>query len=307
MKRLVLVMPVVAALVAACSSSSSGDTSTASGFADEYCQLIEPCCADAGLSTTGTECQAFAALAASKGTYNASAGQACINALQSASKASNFCTDLGGSVPQCNDVFGSGGGSAGPGQACKTDTDCAKATGGSAICFTQTTFGDGGASSTSTCVQTQNGAAGQGPCIATVRGDVTSYEWSTGTPPAMAYSCDTASGVSCNATTQKCTALAPTGQACQSDQDCVASDYCAFGTTSGSSCQPRVAAGSACGGATGAECVTTATCDTSSSTCKELLPDGSSCSGGDACQSSICANGKCSGSGNLGLALLCGG
>lgn len=303
-----VLVPLIAAWIAACSSSSSGDTSTASGFGQQFCQLLEPCCADAGLSTSGTLCQAFVSEAASKGTYNASAGQACITALQGASKSPTFCTNFGGNLPQCNDVFGTGGGAAGPGQACTTDSDCAKAAGGGAICFTQFSFGDGGTSSTGTCVQTQKGAAGQGPCIATVQGQVTSYQWTAGTPPSMGYTCDTADGVSCDATTHKCTSLASTGQACQSDQDCVTSDYCSFGgSTGGSSCQPRAAVGAACGGASGAQCVTTATCDPSSSTCKALLPDGSPCTGGDVCQSAICANGKCGSSGNLGLALLCGG
>jgi hypothetical protein len=308
MKRLVLPLPIVLVGVVACSSGNgSGDISTASGFADQFCQLFEPCCADAGLSTSGTECHALAALAASKGTYNASAGQACINALQSDSKSSAFCTDLGNNVPQCDNVFNASAGSAGPGQACKQDSDCAKAPGGSAICYSQSSFGDGGSSTTNTCVQTQKGMAGQGPCVDTVDGNVTSFDWATGTPPSMGYTCDVADGVSCNATTQKCAALGATGQACQQDQDCVTSDYCAYGGTGSPSCQPRVPAGATCGGATGAQCVTTATCDTSTSTCKALLPSGAACSGGQQCQSSLCSNGKCSASSNLGLALLCGG
>lgn len=307
MKRLVVVLPLFLGWFVACSSSSgSGDASSASGFGQEFCQLIEPCCADAGLSTSGSQCQLFVGAAESKGTYDPNAGQACLTAMQQASKSSTFCTDLGGDLPQCDSVFGSGGGSAGPGQPCTTDNDCAKAAGGSAICFTTTNFVDGGSSSTSTCVQTQSGMAGQGPCIGTVQGDVTYFQGSgNGAPPSMGYTCNVANGVSCSSTTQKCTALAATGQPCESDQECVTSDYCAFGGTGSSTCQARAAVGAMCGG--GAQCATTAYCDSSSSTCKALLPDGTACATSEQCQSSGCNNGKCTGSNNLGLALLCGG
>ncbi len=307
MKRGVVVVPLVAAWIVACSSSNgSGDASTASGFGQQFCQLLAPCCADAGLSTNGTLCQAFVSEAASKGTYDATAGQACLGALQQASKSSTFCTDFGGNLPQCSDVFGPGATAAGPGQACMTDSDCAKAAGGGAVCLTQTNFVDGGSNSTSTCVQTQNGMAGQGPCVATVQGNVTYFQWGSGAPPSMGYTCNVADGVSCDATTQKCRALGATGQSCQQDQDCVTTDYCDFSGTGGSTCQPRVAVGAACAGTTSARCVTTAYCDSSSSTCKALLANGSACTTSEQCQSSICNNGKCSGSSNLGLALLCG-
>jgi hypothetical protein len=36
------------------------------------------------------------------------------------------------------------------------------------------------------------------------------------------------------------------------------------------------------------------------------LPAGASCTSGEPCASSICANGKCTSSSNLGLALICG-
>jgi hypothetical protein len=251
-------------------------------------------------------CQAFVDGAASKGTYNASAGQACINALQAASKGATFCTDFGGNLPQCNDVFGAAGGGAGPGQPCNQDSDCAKASGGSAICYSQTTFVDGGTTSTSTCIQTQKGTAGQSPCVGTVQGNTTYFGLNGGTPPGMGYTCDVASGIYCDSNTQKCTALGTTGQTCSGNQECVASDYCGFGGTTGSTCQPRNPVGSMCMNNGTNPCVANAYCDTSSGTCKAQLATGSACTTNQQCASGTCNNNKCSGSSNFGLALLCG-
>lgn len=307
MKRLVVVVPLVAVCVAACSSSSSsGNSSSASGFGQEFCQLLEPCCADAGLSANGTVCQAFVSEATSMGTYNATAGQACISALQAASKSSTFCTDFGGNLPQCSDVFGPAGGGAGPGKPCNTDSDCAKAPGGSAICYSVTNFVDGGTTSTSTCVQTQKGMAGQSPCVGTIQGNTTYFALNSGMLPGMGYTCDVADGVYCDSTTQKCTALVATGQTCTGNQECVANDYCAFGGTPGTTCQPRIAVGAMCTNSGSNPCVANASCDPTTGTCKAQLASGSPCSTSQQCQSGNCNNGKCSGTSNLGLGLLCG-
>jgi hypothetical protein len=307
MKRLLVVMPLVAAWVAACSSSSgSSNSSSASGFGQEFCQLLEPCCADAGLSTSGTLCQAFVNEATSMGTYNPTAGQACISALQAASKSATFCTDFGGNLPQCNNVFGTKGGAAAPGQPCNTSNDCAKASGGSAICYSVTNFVDGGTNSTSTCVQTQSGKAGQSPCVATVQGNTTYFGLTPGAPPAMGYTCDIADGVYCDSTTQKCTALATTNQTCSGNQQCVTTDYCAIGGTNGSTCQPRTPLSSPCNAFGTNQCVAGAYCDTNSNTCKPQIANGASCTTSQECASNNCNNGKCSGTTNLGLGLLCG-
>jgi hypothetical protein len=306
MWRRVFVVPLAAVSAIACSSSSgSGSASSASGFGQQFCQLLEPCCASAGLSTSGTLCEAFIQAVASKGTYNASAGQACINALQAASKATDFCTNLGGNVPQCNDVLGSGG-NAGPGQPCNSSDDCAKAKGGSAICYAETNFVDGGTTSTSTCVQTQTGMAGQGPCVATIQGDATYFVLGAGNPPATGYTCDVADGVYCSSGTQNCAALLATGQPCTGNLQCATSDYCGFSQMGGQTCQSRVPVGSSCANGGTGSCAANAYCDTSSFTCQAQLGTGAACSTSQQCASDDCNNGKCSGTGNLGLALLCG-
>jgi len=309
MKRLVVLMPLAAAWVAACSSSSgSGSTSSASAFGQQFCQLLEPCCADAGLSTSGMLCEAFVNDATSKGTYNPSAGEACISALQAASKTSTFCTDFGGDLPQCNDVFGTTASGAGPGKPCNTASDCAKAPGGSALCYSVTNFVDGGTNTTSTCVQTQKGTSGQGPCVGTVQGDTTTFALTPGPPPGMGYTCDVADGVYCDSTTQKCVALITTDQTCTGTVQCVTSDYCTFTSgTAGQTCQPRTPLASPCQSFSATNpCVAGAYCDTNSNTCQTQIANGATCSTSQQCASGNCNNSKCSGTNNLALGLLCG-
>jgi hypothetical protein len=171
----------VAALAAlvACSSSNGGGASTAAGFAQQYCSLLAPCCADAGLGTNTSSC---AALISDLGQgYNPSAGQACLDAETQASKEPWFCSSTSMSNAACSNVFSgsssgsSSGGSSGgvqPGGSCQFDTDCAPAPGGGASCLGGGFSADGGLAG-SQCIQTTTGASGQGPCIGTVSGSST--------------------------------------------------------------------------------------------------------------------------------------
>ncbi|MGD0529258.1 MAG: hypothetical protein ABSE49_29230 [Polyangiaceae bacterium] len=308
--RLGFLAAVVGPLVGvACSSSSggSGQGPAANGgdFATDFCNLIEPCCAQAGLSTSGTLCLAFAGEAAASGSYDATAGQACIAGMQAESGTPALCMNLGNDIPACSQVYATKGGSTPPGGTCMQDSDCAIASGGGATCFDDFTFDDGGSTQTETCIQTMVGSAGDGPCIGTVEGAVTTYSWGgTGAPPTTAYTCDNASDLTCDATTQKCLALGDTGATCTSDSDCVTTDYCNFDTAT-AACAPRFADGAACGeDSTG--CVTTDYCDTTSATCKPLLAAGTACSTSQQCASTECVNGSCGAANNLGLQLLCG-
>ena len=292
-------------LLVACSSSSGADASSASGFAQQYCALIEPCCADAGLSTSGQSCNALLSLGSG---YNAANGQACLDATKQAEGTADFCTTAGGNLPGCKNVFSNGSSGSGnlqPGQTCKFATDCAPATGtgGGATCYFAS--GDDGGTS-QVCVQTLPGKAGQMPCISTQTPNGSSAGLTSAMPPTLGYVCNTADGVSCNFTTHACTPLSATGQTCASDVDCVTGDYCNFAATGGEACAARLADGASCAGSLGNACQTTSICDTTSQTCVAGLPSGAACTSGEPCASRICSNGKCSASGDLGLALLCG-
>jgi hypothetical protein len=308
--RLAFGMGCVALTLAfACSSKSSGSggggATTSSSFTQQYCQLLEPCCAQAGLSTTGALCESFAGAAFAQGTFDQASAQTCLAGIQAESSAGTFCTTLGNDIPACAQVSMVASGTTPPGGTCTDDSDCAKAAGGGATCFDQFNFDDGGTSQTQTCIQTLPGQAGQGPCIGVVSGDVTTYDWSgTGALPTEGVLCATADGLTCSSATQKCVALAAVGQACGQDSDCVTSAYCASGTEQ--QCTPRIADGASCTIAPDG-CLTTSYCDSASSTCKPQLGSGSACTVDQQCTSGACINDACSGGSNdLALGLLCG-
>ena len=294
-------------VVVACSSGGAG-AGSASGFGQSYCGMIEPCCAAAGLGTTGVLCNAFAQSAASKGSYDPANGQACLDGMKAEQGSSTFCTTLGNDVPACAHVFSAAGGSVAPGGACSQDGDCATGSGGKATCFETSTFGDGGTTTTKTCVQLTAGKAGDGPCIGTIEPSFTVYSWNgQGPPPAQAFTCALADGVTCSDSTQTCAALANVGDPCSGSTDCVSTAYCAFGSgTSGSTCAARLADGASCASASSG-CQTTSYCDSSSQTCKPYLAPGAACTADAQCQYG-CVNQACAnGTSNFGLALLCGG
>src|SRR5579883_2633063 len=85
MKPLVVVFSLVGAWTVACDSgsnvaSTANSAGNATEFAARYCQIIEPCCADAGLSTSGNSCFNQIAGTAADGQYNPAAGQDCLSA-----------------------------------------------------------------------------------------------------------------------------------------------------------------------------------------------------------------------------------
>jgi hypothetical protein len=293
---------------AACTSGggSAGTTATASGFGQQYCSLIQPCCAAAGLPTGETLCNAFAQAAAEKSTYDPVSGQACITGMQQESGSASFCTTLGNDIPACSHVFGASSGTVQPGQPCTGDSQCAPAPGGGATCFSADALVDGGGTTqTQTCIQTTPGKAGDSPCIGTVEGDVTVYTWSgQGAPPTQGVTCAMADGLRCSGSTQQCTPLANPGDPCTTTTDCVTSAYCAI-SGSGGTCTARLADGSDCVSAPSG-CQTTSYCDPSSHTCMAYVAPGSACTTDQQCQYG-CVNQTCAhGTNNFGLALLCG-
>jgi hypothetical protein len=296
----------------ACSSKSGGggasSATTASAFGAQFCQLLEPCCAAAGLSTAGTICQIYTQTTASEGTYDAANGQACLAGSQQESSAGTFCTTLGSDIPACAQVFTPAQGTVQPGQPCQQDSDCAVAAGGGAICFLAVAIGDGGSAQTQTCVQTQPGTAGQGPCIGEVEATGTVASWTgSGSPPAQAYLCATSASLTCSSTTQQCTPLAALGQPCTQDTDCVTGAYCTTGS-SGTNlvCTADLADGASCAFAVDG-CLPTSYCDPATTTCTATLPDGSACTSDQQCSSYVCTNDSCGGtSSELGLTVLCG-
>jgi hypothetical protein len=288
----------------ACSSKSGGNESS---FVQQFCALVTPCCAAAGLSTTGDQCDLLATTATSGSGYSESTAQACLSAAQAEQTAGTFCTTLGGDIGSCTQVFQQGSGSVQPGQPCQEDADCAPAAGGGAACFDVGVVEDAGASTGAVCVQTTAGQAGQGPCIGTQEGDVTSYAWTgTGAAPTTAYVCSIATGSYCDAASQKCVALAAVGQPCTSDSTCVTSAYCNSSTVS-PVCATRLADGSSCATAPTA-CLTTSACNPVTNVCQALIAAGGACESDVECASGSCVADTCaSGAANSPVTVYCGG
>jgi len=293
----------------ACSSSTSGTTqptpTDVSTFASDYCNLLAPCCADAGLSSNGSQCRELITVLGGAQGYNAAAGNACISALEQAQNSASFCSSAQSASPSaCSNVFQASG-TVPPGGQCTQDKDCAPASSGRVVCNDQFMFVDGGTTQVRTCqVQITTGMAGQTPCYGTKDGNVTEFGGlgSNGMAPSTVYVCDRQQGIYCNTQTQACTALSMNGQPCTSDFDCVTNDYCSAGV-----CAPQLPVGSPCTQGNQNQCVPMAYCDASTQKCTAQLAGGSACSIDAQCQSNACVNGACGpGNGNLGLSLLCG-
>ncbi len=298
-------------LLGACSSSdSSGGASDGQAFisslASIVCDAYAPCCAKKGLPTDGAQCRAFYAAfggGLAQGSYDAAAGQACLDATRAAvAKATDACDTSSSSSETdaiCNKVFKTDStATKNPGEACNNDSDCIASAEGSVECYSSFT----GSAETKTCLLKIVGKAGDGPCVGTIDGDSTTSSFSDKVP-AKGYTCNKKDNLHCGSTSQKCDLYAEVGEKCTFSGDCVASAYC---NVMGA-CADRVAVGGDCTSSSEA-CSTDSHCDTTSKKCVARVADGTACASSSECLSgSSCVNMKCSPQGDFGSALLCGG
>lgn len=299
----VLSLSGIVAVVFACSSGSDG-AATSDDFATQYCAIFAPCCEQAKRPTDGATCRAFVGAAASGKTYDAAKASECLQKTREASAKPGFCTFS--DVPSCDGVYATANsGTVQPGGACKDDEDCAASPEGKVDCTSSFT-----SSSESRFCQVQiPGKDGDGPCIGTKDGNVTSFSGSSSEKPSRGYICNVEGGVRCDSKTGKCSKIGDVGAPCDgSSNACVKTAYC----DATQKCAPRVAVGAPCGtnGVSSQACVSTAYCDTTSKACATAAADGAPCTRGEQCVSDRCLNGKCeasSGGSDLSLAFLCGG
>jgi len=280
--------------------ASCGGKSDSEKFADSYCAEVAKCCGLAGLPADGKMCHQWMAFAAAGGSYNASAGDACLAEMNAEVSAGTFCADLNSSGTACDTVFGTGSsGNKKPGETCSFDSDCAKSSQGDVLCAYLST----GSASINKCQLEIPGKAGDSPCVATKDGDFTSFYTPSNATDLLAqgYVCDVANGVTCQDGT--CVALTALGGACLISTECVRSAYCSYPQDV---CTTKIAAGGACTGIAGSECVDSAFCDTAALVCKAKLANGATCTSSLQCQSDYCSNGTCQGNSDLGMSLLCG-
>jgi hypothetical protein len=291
-----------ACFVFACSGSSNSglvttDASSRDSFITSYCDQFMPCCTKAGLSGNDSACRAFVTAFAPAGSYDPAAGSACLNEVHAASSSPTFCDASSSQAPSCSRVFSSGG-TTQPGGTCQNTSECAPSSQGKVECAS---VYRNNVEIRKCQVQIQ-GKAGDGPCVGTVDGNVTSFSGSQDDVAPTGYLCNVADGLSCDYKTLKCTPLADVGAHCAGSSTCVKTAYCDF---SSSTCLAKKALGMACTSSSSNECADGAYCDTTQKLCTALIADGSPCTASNACSSGRCVNNVC-GKGSLSLSLLCG-
>lgn len=294
----------LAVFVLGCSSGSSGD-SPQNTFVAQVCEQYMPCCAKAGKPSDGAQCRALYGAFAASSTYDAAAADRCLAEIKvQAGTSPSFCEDgmSSSKVPSCAAVFKTAtSGTRKPGETCNEDSECAPSTEGKVDC--RSVFV---ASATIKKCQVQvAGKAGDGPCLGTVDGNLTSYNSSGDTDVLpRGYLCDVKDGLRCDSTTDKCVAIAKTGEACAStgSYSCTKDAYC-----DGKLCVTKKAAGAACDTFSD-QCAEGTYCDSTTKACTTSLPVGAKCTSSSQCVTRSCSNGACAAaSGSLTTALLCGG
>jgi len=263
-------------------------------FITRYCDIYKPCCVAAGLPGDGAACKAvFASAASPHASYNATAGEACLNGLQAISGQPGFCE--GDVVPPftCAQAFGGAAG------VCIQDNDCPAPAAGDVRCVSG--FANG--VDVRKCQIQIRGALGGTPCVGSVRGGVALYSGTTGDIPDMGYLCNADDGLRCDGTSGACVALTADGAACELSSDCVVADFCDANT---GTCAARKANGAACIGQA-LECQDGSFCDEASLLCAAQLDIGGACSRHEQCLSGNCPADTCQPTPPSGANPLCGG
>jgi hypothetical protein len=287
----------VTAVALACATGCGKDDSEK--FVDSYCAEVAKCCGQAGLPADGKTCHDWMTFVAMAGSYNSSAGDACLAEMRSQVSAGTFCTGSSSSPSPCDSVYGSSSGNKKPGETCTFETDCAPSSQGKVVCASIVVNN----TSIDKCQVQIAGKAGDTPCVGTQEGDMFFHYEASGATDVVSqgYSCDVANAVTCQDGT--CVALTPLGASCLISTECVRTAYCSYPQDV---CTTKVSAGGACTGIAGSECVDSAYCDTGTRQCTAKLANGAACASSIACQSLYCSGGTCQGSSNVALSWLCG-
>lgn len=281
--RFVFVMVYTGLCAPGCGKSNAASIADAQEFVDAYCAEVVKCCNQHGLSTSGQSCKSLM----SRGTYNATAGKACLAEIDAQVASGTFCDGPGPAYnpnSPCHLVTQGPRGNVPPGGCCNKDMDCAASAEGEVICA-QTVLN---AVEVRKCQVQIAGKNGDTPCVGmrdrsgyvTPMGDLTEL-------PARGYVCDTADGLQC--ANGACIALTPLGGTCRFADECVPAAYCDY---SQYRCAAQSALGATCPGMYDGECVAGAYCDPTTNRCTPQLPIGSTCIN-DECLAGVCGNNIC--------------
>jgi hypothetical protein len=298
-------------LAVGCSSSSNDQSANASEWAAKFCDLLGPCCAKYDLPTDGEICRRLYSLPYG---FDAAMGDACLREMKAAQSNPDFCASGNKVAPSCAKVYPTSGPTPGtkkPGEACSNDGDCATSTLGKVTCASKTDATTH--VTTSVCQVAVAGKEGDGPCTATVDGNVTYGSGSSASmPPAQVIVCDVKDGVFCPSTSSTgpaptCTRPADVGSACVDSFggfSCVKGAYC---SGSPATCKARLALGATCE-TFGSNCIEGAYCDETSLKCTSQLAEGAACTTSEQCSTHSCTNKKCAKPdlSGFGYLLICG-
>lgn len=302
----------VAFVLIGSSLGCNAETSSGSGagsrdtFIAQICEQYMPCCTKAGKPSDGAQCRSFYGAFAASATYDAAAADKCLAEIKGQASSPTFCDDgmSSSKAPSCNGVFNAGStGTKKPGETCESDDDCAPSAEGQVECRSVFTSG----ATIKKCQLQIVGKAGDGPCLGTVDGNMTSYNSSGDTDvQPRGYLCNVASGLRCDGTTDKCTAIPKLGEACTSSgsYSCTKDAYC---DSTAKQCVARKTAGATCDGFS-EQCADGTYCDNATKKCTTSLAIGAPCTSSMQCASKSCVNSACAApGGSLTTAFLCGG
>jgi hypothetical protein len=256
---------------------------TPSEYAEELCGLISPCCEAFNLSTEMERCkERFGTTPASP-----SAAQECIDTLRARAENPSWCFDDNRLVEACDLAFPvekEAQGTAGPGEPCESDEDCAPGPLG-VTCRPWPP-------EESVCRIYVAGKKGE-ECFGSRDGDSSFATFSDSRIEVPL--CDRADGLVCD---DVCVAAAQEGEPCGSDGACVAGQHCP-----GDVCVPLVSPGGSCGNDPDA-CVDEAYCDAATGTCALRKPDGSGCYKSFECETGFCNSNHMCGPGGLDMSVM---
>jgi hypothetical protein len=307
---------VAGAIVAACGGGGSGSVGPGTGaaasdldsFLGQYCDLYASCCAQANKSYNQGKCRAlFTSLLGAQATYNAAAGQQCLDGARADTTLPTFCKSGVSSATSatCKGVFQStgGGGAKRPGEPCDTSNDCASSPDGDVTCLTTSSNG----ANVRLCQLRARVKEGS-DCVGTKDADVTSYSLvgttGTGGPPPTINICWVEDNLYCDSKTKKCVRIQDVGGPCESfdTHACSQAGYC---DTATKRCVTRKAIGEACTSST--QCAEKAYCPSANKSCAASIPDGSPCTLNEECEGKSCTNRVCGSSFSVSIstALFC--
>lgn len=276
---------VVAAIVVACGSeeeerreaAAKAEAEAKEAFLSDYCEIISECCNRVlTLPKDDPTCKQRVVRLDPYMVDDAQARTDCLAQLRRVTALSDFCTDFGNlDVPACPDarrkaLGAPAAGAKKPGDACAADVECAPSFEGVVACK-------------GVCQVTKRGGEGDGPCVATVDGDVET-RLDGEASGAEAFVCFLRDELVCDPAEKKCIKPIEIGGACSDSGACVRTAFCDASTAK---CATRKASGNSCKeGECQGDCV--------DGFCTAPVAEGGSCPDDAVCADGLaCAAGKC--------------